>query len=192
MSAGSERSGMMQEKMEVSEMAEKNGLVELLVKNLEQQLKAAEISLEDLQKLQETAKEIKKRKERIEDLMAEVEELKEQIEELKAEVEPVASVLRDADNLRLALIGLGLLDEETLKIIIGPIYKKNTKRAGGGKRTVFKGQVFNSANQLVKTLAEQGLIEIPKSSYSAVRLLKSWARKNGYKVTETETELIIE
>jgi len=184
---------MMQEKMEVSEMAEKNGLVELLVKNLEQQLKAAEISLEDLQKLQETAKEIKKRKERIEDLMAEVEELKEQIEELKAEVEPVAGVLRDADNLRLALIGLGLLDEETLKIIIGPIYKKNTNtRNGSGKRTVFKGQVFNSANALVKELAKQGLIEVPKSSYSAVRLLKSWAKKNGYKVTETETELVIE
>jgi len=174
-------------------MAEKKpGLMDLVVKNLEQQLKAAEINLEDLQKLQETAKEIKERKDRIEDLMVEVEELKEQIEELKAEVEPVAGVLRDADNLRLALIGLGLLDEESLKIVIGPIYKKSTGRRAGGKKTIFKGQVFNSANQLVKTLAEQGLIETPKSSYSAVRLLKRWAKKNGYKVTETETELIIE
>jgi len=172
-------------------MVENETLKDLVVRNLEKQLKAAEISLEDLQKLQETAKEIKELKAKIEELQAEIGALQDRIRELKEPVEPIAETLRTADNLRLALIGLGLLDEEALKIVIGPIYKKNTKRAGG-KRTVFKGQAFSSANQLVKALAEQGLIETPKSSYSAVRLLKSWARKNGYKVTESESELIIE
>jgi len=173
-------------------MAEGKDLVGVLVESLQRQIEASGLSLEDLQRLRETAERIRERKEQIEELRRQIRELEEQIRELREEIEPIAGVLRDASNLRLVLVGLGLLDEETLRIVIGDTYKPKRPNNGKGKRVIYQGREYPSANALVKELAEQGEIRIPQSSYSAVRLLKSWANRKGLTIADRGDVLIIE
>jgi len=173
-------------------MAEKKpDLLELVVKNLEKQLEAAGITVEDLQKINEIAEQVKEKREKIRELQEEIERLKAEIEEITAPIRHVVDTINSADNLRLTLIGLGLISEETLRQFVNGFYKK-TSRNGKGKKVIYKGKEYTSANALVRELAEQGEIKIPQSSYSAVRLLRRWARNKGLNIIEREDTLIIE
>ena len=166
-------------------------LLDLLVNNLQQQLNAANLTLEDLQKLKETADKIKEKKDQIEELQKQMDKLKEDIRQIKEPIEPIIGTLRDADGIRLTLIGLGLLDEETLKLIIGHIYN-GKKRNNGKKYVIFEGERFNSITAFLQTLQKNGVITLPESKYNPRRYLESWAKQNNYTIKETKTEIIIQ
>ena len=165
-------------------------LLNLLINNLQQQLNAANLTLEDLQKLKDTADKIKEKKDKIEELQKQIDKIKEEIRQLKEPIEPIIGTLRDADGLRLTLIGLGLLEEETLKLIIGNIYN-GKKRNNGKKYVIFEGERFNSITAFLETLQKNGIITLPESKYNPSRYLESWAKQNGYTIEETKTEIYI-
>ena len=172
-------------------MAEKKtDLLELVVKNLEKQLKAAGITAEDLQKINEIAEQVKEKREKIRELQEEIERLKAEIEEITAPIKQVVDTINSTENLRLTLIGLGLISEEAIRQFTNAFYKKT--RAGKGRKVIYKGKEYPSANALAKELAEQRELKLPQSSYNAVKLLKSWANRKGLTFIERDEVILIE
>ncbi|MCD6364346.1 MAG: hypothetical protein J7M14_00565 [Planctomycetes bacterium] len=185
-------------KMGVEKMAEKKTLKDLVVKNLEQQLETAGITPEDLKKVNEIAWQVREKRGKIKELQEEIGRLKTEIAILNAEIQeltepvkPVIGTINSNDRLRLVLIGLGLISEEAIRQFSNGFYKKG-KRNGKGRKVIYKGKEYQSANALAKELAEQGKLRLPKSSYNAVRLLKRWANKEGLSFIERDETILIE
>ena len=178
-------------------MVEKKTLKDLVVKNLEQQLETAGISIEDLEKVNETAWQVREKKGKIKELQEEIGRLKTEIAILNAEIQeltepvkPVIDTINNTDSLRLVLIGLGLISEEAIRQFTNGFYKG--KRNGKGRKVIYKGKEYQSANALAKELAEQGKLRLPKSSYNAVKLLKRWADREGLSFIERDETILIE
>jgi len=180
-------------------MAEKKPeLMDLVVKNLGRQLKNAGITLEDLEKVNETAWQVREKRGKIKELQEKIERLKfernilnAEIQELTEPVKPIVDTINSNDGLRLVLIGLGLISEEAIRQFSNGFYKKG-QRNGKGRKVIYKGKEYQSANALAKELAEQGELRLPKSSYNAVRLLKRWANKEGLSFIERDGVILIE
>ena len=173
-------------------------LMDLVVKNLGRQLKNAGITPEDLEKVNEIAWQIREKRGKIKELQEEIGRLKTEIAILNAEIQeltepvkPVIDTINDNNRLRLVLIGLGLLEEETIRQFTNGFYKKG-KRNGKGRKVIYKGKEYQSANALAKELAEQGKLRLPRSSYNAVRLLKRWADREGLTFVERDETILIE
>jgi len=168
-------------------------LLELLTKRLKRLLKTANLTLDDINDLMEVSEVIKEKKQKIEELQKQIRQIEEEINKEKEKINDVISELRENNNLRLALISLDLLNEDELKLIIGDIYKrdKKTKTKRSKKYLIFEGERFNSITAFLETLQKKGLIELPNSKYNPKRYLESWAKQNGYTITETETEITI-
>jgi len=168
-------------------------LLNLLLKRLKRLLESADLTIDDINALMEVSETIKEKKAQIEELQEKIRKIQEEIEKEKEKVKDTIETLRDNENLRLALISLDLLDEEALKLIIGDIYKKETKRGTkkARKYLIFEGERFNSITAFLETLQKKGLIELPESKYNPKRYLESWAKQNGYIIEETETEIMI-
>jgi len=171
-----------------------NQLLDLLLQNLKTMLEAANLTLEDINKLKQTSDVIKEKKTKIEELEKQIDAIKEEIAKEKEKVEYTISTLQSADNLRLTLIGLGVLDDEVLKLVIGDIYKgkkKKTKTKKKVKYVIFEGERFNSITAFLESLQNQNIIKLPESNYNPRRYLESWAKQSGYTIEETETELTL-
>ena len=183
-------------------MAEKKPeLMDLVVENLGRQLKNAGITPEDLEKVNEIAWQVREKRGKIKELQEEIERLKTEIAILNAEIQeltepvkPIVDTINSTDSLRLVLIGLGLISEEAIRQFTNGFYKKGKRNGKGrnGRKVIFQGKEYKSANALAKELAEQGKLRLPKSSYNAVRLLKRWAAREGLSFIERDETILIE
>jgi len=173
-----------------TEAGDLDPLLKLLMKRLKRLIRDAGLTLEDVEALQETADRVKELNEKIEKLERQIKALQEQVDEEREKVKGILDELNENEALRQTLEALGIIDRETLNVILKG-YGKRARCRIPTKYVVFKGERFNSVSAFLRALADRGLIELPSSKYNPKRYLEAWVKKHGFSIKETATEITI-